>query len=125
MPEILIVDDEYALADVLASILQMSGYHVRTAGNGREALARMSDAPVAAAVEPAAGGGPLLIEAATERAAVEVRAVAVRLVADEVRLVELPADRALVEILRGEVEREGAAARVAEVQARLAVDVAA
>lgn len=37
---ILVVDDEYAIVDALASILEFEGYSVVTASNGREALER-------------------------------------------------------------------------------------
>jgi CheY-like chemotaxis protein len=39
MRTILIVDDEWALAEVLSAILRDEGYHTLIAGNGREAEA--------------------------------------------------------------------------------------
>jgi CheY-like chemotaxis protein len=38
LPRILVVDDERRIADTLAEILQMSGFHVATAYDGWEAL---------------------------------------------------------------------------------------
>ena len=45
MAEILIVDDEDAVADVLAYILEIDGHRVQTAGDGREALERIGRSP--------------------------------------------------------------------------------
>ena len=42
MPTILVVDDEVAIADMLQALLEDEGYHVDTAGNGQEALARVA-----------------------------------------------------------------------------------
>ena len=44
MPTVLVVDDELAIADLLETILTDEGYRVRTACNGKQALARMADA---------------------------------------------------------------------------------
>lgn len=44
MKSILVVDDEVAIADVLAAILSEAGYHVIPASNGRQALARLAEA---------------------------------------------------------------------------------
>jgi CheY-like chemotaxis protein len=43
MKSILVVDDEFAIVDVLASILVDAGYHVVPASNGRQALARLDE----------------------------------------------------------------------------------
>jgi CheY-like chemotaxis protein len=41
---VLLVDDEHAILDALSGILEDEGFRVVTAGNGREALARMEEA---------------------------------------------------------------------------------
>jgi len=41
---ILLVDDEYAIVEVLAHLLEEEGYAVLTASNGHEALERASEA---------------------------------------------------------------------------------
>jgi CheY-like chemotaxis protein len=43
-PRVLLVDDEYAGAEVLALILAGEGYHVTTVPDGRQALARLEEA---------------------------------------------------------------------------------
>jgi CheY-like chemotaxis protein len=43
MKTILIVEDEFAIADMLAATLEDEGYKVILAGNGREGLARLAD----------------------------------------------------------------------------------
>jgi len=43
MKTLLIVDDEYDVVDVLASILADEGYRVLTACNGREGLSRLAE----------------------------------------------------------------------------------
>lgn len=46
MKTILVVDDEYALVESLTELLQDEGHRVLSAGNGRDALARLrSDRP--------------------------------------------------------------------------------
>jgi CheY-like chemotaxis protein len=42
MPSVLVVDDEFAIADLLETILSDEGYRVLTACNGRQALAMMA-----------------------------------------------------------------------------------
>ena len=42
MPTILVVDDEVAIVEVLQDILEDEGYHVLTASNGHEAIARVT-----------------------------------------------------------------------------------
>ena len=44
MPTVLVVDDEFVVADLLETILTDEGYRVLTACNGKQALARMADA---------------------------------------------------------------------------------
>ena len=44
MPTVLVVDDEFVIADLLETILTDGGYRVRTACNGKQALAKMADA---------------------------------------------------------------------------------
>jgi two-component system, chemotaxis family, chemotaxis protein CheY len=44
MKSILVVDDEVAVAEVLASLLSDAGYHVIPASNGKHALARLDEA---------------------------------------------------------------------------------
>ncbi len=46
MPTILIVDDERSIVEVLSIVFEDNGYRVLRAGNGREALARLAQAPV-------------------------------------------------------------------------------
>jgi CheY-like chemotaxis protein len=43
-PRVLLVDDEFAGAEVLALILAGEGYHVTTVPDGRQALARLDEA---------------------------------------------------------------------------------
>jgi CheY-like chemotaxis protein len=63
---VLLVDDEHAILDALSGILEDEGFRVVTAGNGREALARMEEArPDVALVDvmmPAMDGRELLRE---------------------------------------------------------------
>jgi CheY-like chemotaxis protein len=40
---ILVVDDEFGVADVLAAALEDEGYRVNTAANGRDALSRLAE----------------------------------------------------------------------------------
>jgi CheY-like chemotaxis protein len=40
---VLLVDDEHAILDALSGILEDEGFRVVTAGNGREALARLGE----------------------------------------------------------------------------------
>jgi CheY-like chemotaxis protein len=44
MPTVLVVDDEFVIADLLETILTDEGYQVRTACNGKQALAKMAEA---------------------------------------------------------------------------------
>jgi CheY-like chemotaxis protein len=44
MPTVLVVDDEFAIADLLETILSDEGYRVLTACNGKQGLAKMTDA---------------------------------------------------------------------------------
>jgi CheY-like chemotaxis protein len=63
---ILLVDDEHAIVDALSGILEDEGFRVVTAGNGKEALARLEDgAPDVALVDvmmPVMDGRELLRE---------------------------------------------------------------
>lgn len=43
MQTVLVVDDEFGVAEVLQSILEDEGYRVATAINGKQALARLSE----------------------------------------------------------------------------------
>ena len=43
MPTVLVVDDEFAIADLLETILTDKGYRVLTACNGKQGLAKMAD----------------------------------------------------------------------------------
>jgi CheY-like chemotaxis protein len=45
MPTILIVEDEFAIAELLEMVLVDAGYEVLTAANGRQALERMAEGP--------------------------------------------------------------------------------
>lgn len=45
MKTVLLVDDEHAILDALSGILEDEGFRVVTAGNGREALARLEEGP--------------------------------------------------------------------------------
>ncbi len=66
MKTVLLVDDEHAILDALSGILEDEGFRVVTAGNGREALARMEEvAPDVALVDmmmPVMDGRELLRE---------------------------------------------------------------
>ncbi len=66
MKTILLVDDEHAIVDALSGILEDEGFRVVTAGNGKEALARLEDgAPDVALVDvmmPVMDGRELLRE---------------------------------------------------------------
>lgn len=43
MKTVLLVDDEHAILDALSGILEDEGFRVMTAGNGRQALARLEE----------------------------------------------------------------------------------
>ena len=45
MPTILVVEDEFAIAELLEMVLTDAGYGVVTAANGRQALERMAEGP--------------------------------------------------------------------------------
>jgi len=45
MATVLIVDDEFAIADLLEMALTDEGYRVLTAANGRQGLARLAEGP--------------------------------------------------------------------------------
>ena len=64
MRTVLLVDDEHAIVDALAGILEDEGYRVLTAANGREALARLGetrpDLLVLDVMMPIMGGRELL-----------------------------------------------------------------
>jgi len=45
MSTILIVEDEFAIADLLEMVLTDEGYHVLMAANGRQGLERLSEGP--------------------------------------------------------------------------------
>jgi CheY-like chemotaxis protein len=45
MATVLIVEDEFAIADLLEMALTDEGYRVLTAGNGRQGLARLAEGP--------------------------------------------------------------------------------
>ena len=46
MATILVVDDEFAIADLLEMVLVDEGHHVLTAANGRQALQRLVEHPL-------------------------------------------------------------------------------
>jgi len=46
MPTILIVEDEFAIAELLEMVLADAGYEVLTAANGRQALERIAETPL-------------------------------------------------------------------------------
>src|SRR5258708_12613416 len=46
MKTILVVEDEFAIADMLSAVLQDEGYHVVLASNGREGLLRLADTEI-------------------------------------------------------------------------------
>jgi CheY-like chemotaxis protein len=48
--EVLVVDDDEAIRQMLMEVLEISGYHVRTAANGREALEQVERHPPAVVV---------------------------------------------------------------------------
>lgn len=45
MATILVVDDEFAIVDLLEMVLVDEGYHVLTAANGRQGLERLAGQP--------------------------------------------------------------------------------
>src|SRR5207237_4170584 len=45
-PRILVVDDERVIREILTDFLEMEGYHVSTAGDGQEAIAKLASEPV-------------------------------------------------------------------------------
>lgn len=45
MATVLIVEDEFAIAELLEMVLTDGGYHVLTAANGRQGLERMAEGP--------------------------------------------------------------------------------
>lgn len=78
MRTVLLVDDEHAIVDALAGILEDEGYRVLTAAHGREALARLAetrpDLLVLDVMMPVMGGRELLLQL---RASAEWRALPV------------------------------------------------
>ena len=48
MKTILVVEDEFAIADMLSSLLEDEGYRVVLASNGREGLMRLADTEIKA-----------------------------------------------------------------------------
>lgn len=46
MATVLIVEDEFAIADLLEMVLTDEGYQVLTAGNGRQGLERLAEGPL-------------------------------------------------------------------------------
>jgi CheY-like chemotaxis protein len=46
MATVLIVEDEFAIADLLEMVLTDEGYRVLTAANGRQGLERLADGPL-------------------------------------------------------------------------------
>jgi two-component system alkaline phosphatase synthesis response regulator PhoP len=46
MKTILVVEDEFAIADMLSAVLEDEGYHVVLASNGREGLLRLADTEI-------------------------------------------------------------------------------
>jgi CheY-like chemotaxis protein len=45
MATVLIVEDEFAIADLLATVFADEGYRVLTAANGRQGLERLAEGP--------------------------------------------------------------------------------
>ncbi len=45
MTQILVVDDDFAIVEMLTFALESEGYHVITASNGREGLAQLAHVP--------------------------------------------------------------------------------
>lgn len=71
MRTILVVDDEWAVADVLESLLDDEGYRVVTASNGRQALERLrevaTDVIITDFMMPVMDGSALLEALAADR----------------------------------------------------------
>lgn len=65
MKRVLIVDDEYAIAEALSGVLELEGYEVSAVTSGREALGRLQDrrfdAVLSDVMMPAMDGRELLL----------------------------------------------------------------
>jgi CheY-like chemotaxis protein len=76
---ILVVDDDAAIRDVVADILEMSDYHVKTASNGAEALEHIrGDQPAAVLLDlmmPVMDGWEFLRRCRSERSCAQVPVV--------------------------------------------------
>ncbi|WP_207483291.1 response regulator [Arenibaculum pallidiluteum] len=92
MRTVLLVEDEFGIADVLARVLEDEGYRVVTAGNGRRGLERLAESkpdlvvldfmmPVtdgaamgrAMRADPAYAGIPIIMMSAVSEATVRAR----------------------------------------------------
>ena len=86
MARILVVDDEQAVCQLLEELLADEGYTVVTAGNGKEALARLVDGPpdlVITDVMMPLMGGPELCDALARDPSMEAIPVVVMSAAGE------------------------------------------
>src|ERR1700752_797820 len=72
MPTVLVVDDEFAIVDVLETVLTDEGYRVLTACNGKQGLERLSaerpDVVLLDFMMPILGGAEMLAAMAAEPA---------------------------------------------------------
>lgn len=101
MKTILVVDDEYALVEGLTELLQDEGYRVLSAGNGRDALARLrSDRPDLVLTDlmmPIADGRELIREM---RALPDFRSIPVVIMTAASKEVALPMGNASLNVSR-------------------------
>jgi two-component system, OmpR family, response regulator VicR len=99
MKTILLVDDEYALVEILTELLQSQGYHVVSAGNGREGLARLKegrpDLVITDFMMPIADGRELL---RGMRASAEFHSIPVVMVSATTRTVALADPHGTLEV---------------------------
>ena len=92
MKKVLLADDEFALSDTLKEFLELEGYAVQCAGNGKEALEMMLETPpdlvVSDLMMPIMDGKALL---RAMRASPVLKATPVVLASSARRQVALPA----------------------------------
>jgi CheY-like chemotaxis protein len=88
MPTVLVVDDEFGIADVLETILTDEGYQVLTACNGKQGLARLAaetlDVVLLDFMMPILGGAEVLRAMAAEPAYKDIPVIMISSLAENV-----------------------------------------
>ena len=88
MPTVLVVDDEFGIADVLETVLTDEGYRVLTACNGKQGLERLSaekpDVVLLDFMMPILGGAAMLAAIAAEPAYRHIPVIMISSLAEKV-----------------------------------------